>query len=292
MASRDSEGQLPRATTGDVERAVALVLSAGRTGTKFLAGYLDGNYPHVIARHEPKPSRLLRLASHAHMVGALPRGGLVSLLRRKRRRYVDPLESELYVECNPFLAGFADVIGDVWPDPTIIHMVRDPREHVRSSLNHGTASGWKGFGNRYIPYWYPAVEKILKLEGLGVIGKTAGVWTVMNRQLRDARHRYSRYCLVHYEKVFDANHTGLREICEWLGLDYLEADAPVSPKRRVNAGRLDVVGHWRDWSPADCLELERVCQPMMAEYGYGDEPEWRAKLDSGIATTGPAGEPT
>lgn len=290
MVSPESAGQ--QEGTGDAQRAVALVLSAGRTGTKFLAEYLDGNYSHVIARHEPKPSRSLRLASHARMAGALSGDRLVSLLRRKRRRYVDPLDAALYVECNPFLAGFADVIGEVWTDPTIIHMVRDPREHVRSSLNHGTASGWKGLGNRYIPYWYPAVEKILKLEGLGAVGKTAGVWTLMNRQIRDARQRYSRYRLVHYEKVFDANHTGLREICALLGLTYREADAPVSPKRRVNAGRLDVVGHWRNWSSADCRELERVCQPWMAEYGYGDEPEWRAKLESGGATSGPAREAT
>ena len=42
-------------------RAVALVLSAGRTGTKFLSEYLDSGYPDVTAKHEPKPSRSLRL---------------------------------------------------------------------------------------------------------------------------------------------------------------------------------------------------------------------------------------
>ncbi len=278
MASRESAGQPHRVMTRDTERAVALVLSAGRTGTKFLAEYFDGNYPHVIARHEPKPSRSLRLASHAHMLGALSRDHLVALLRRKRLRHVDPLEAALYLECNPFLAGYADVIGEVWADPTIIHIVRDPREHVRSSLNHGTASGWKGLGNRFIPFWYPAVGKILNLEGLGPVGKAAGVWAVMNRRLRDASERYPRYCLIHYEKIFDADYSGLREICELLGLSYREADAPVSPKRRINAGQLDVIAHWRDWPAADCRELERVCQPLMAEYGYGDEPEWRAKL--------------
>lgn len=282
----ESDGQPQQITTGDGERSVALVLSAGRTGTKFLAQYLDANYPEVIARHEPKPSRSLRLASHAHMVGALSRGRLVALLRRKRQRYVDPLRAPLYVECNPFLAGYADVIPEIWPDPTIIHIVRDPREHVRSSLNHGTASGWKGLANRFIPFWYPDVAKILDLEGLGPIGIAAGVWAVMNRHLRDSSQHYRRYCLLHYEKVFDANYSGLREICQLLGLAYREADAPVSPKQRINAGRLDVVAHWRDWPPADCRELERVCRPLMAEYGYGDEPEWRAKLAAGVATPG------
>jgi len=268
-------------TAAKAELDIALVLSAGRTGTKFLAQYLDANYPEVTARHEPKPSRSLRLASHAHMVGAVSRDRLVALLRRKRQRYVDPLRAEMYVECNPFLAGYADVIREVWQDPLIIHIVRDPREHVRSSLNHGTATGWKGLGNRFIPYWYPDVAKILNLEGLGAVGMAAGVWVVMNRQLRESSRHYRRYSLLHYEKVFDANYSGLREICALLGLAYRDADAPVSPKQRINAGQLDVVSHWRDWSVADCREVERVCQPLMAEYGYGDEPEWRAKLAAG-----------
>jgi hypothetical protein len=218
------------------------------------------------------------------MAGALSRGHLVALLRRKRRRYVDPLRAALYVECNPFLAGYADVIREVWEDPMILHIVRDPREHVRSSLNHGTASGWKGLGNRFIPFWYPDVAKILDLEGLSSIGMAAGVWAVMNRQLRDSSQHYRRYRLLHYEDLFDANYSGLREICELLGLAYREADVAVSPTQRINAGRLDVVADWRDWLPADCRELERVCGPLMAEYGYGDEPEWRAKLDAGVAT--------
>jgi len=273
----------------DAEKpAVAMILSAGRTGTRFLAEYFDANYPNVIARHEPRPSRSLRLASHAHMVGAVSREHLVALLRRKRRRHVDPLDAELYVECNPFLAGFADVLGDVWTDPAIIHIVRDPREHVRSSLNHGTASGWKGLGNRLIPYWYPDIAKILKFDGLGPIGMAAGVWTVMNRRLREASHRYRRYALLHYESVFDENHSGLREICERLGLAYRDADAPVSPTQRINAARLNVVGPWQDWSPAECRELQRVCEPLMAEFGYGDEPAWRAKLEGDATRSGPS----
>ncbi len=286
-ASEQPDGQ-PQVKTRDAER-IALVLSAGRTGTKFLAEYLDANYPEVVARHEPKPSRSLRLASHAHMVGALSRERLVALLRRKRRRHVDPLHATLYVECNPFLSGYADVIGEVWTDPVIIHIVRDPREHVRSSLNHGTATGWKGLGNQFLPYWYPDVGRILNLKGLGPIGMAAGVWVVMNRLLRDSSQRYRRYCLMHYEKIFDENHTGLREICERLGLEYRDADAAVSPNQRINAARLDVAAPWRDWPSADCQELERVCQPLMAEYGYGDEPEWRAKLAGDGSASGRPG---
>ena len=258
---------------------VALILSSGRTGTKFLARYLDANYEGVVARHEPRPSRSLRLASHAHMVGRVSREALVYLLRRKRERTIDPLGAELYVESNPFLSGFVDVIGEVWEDPTIIHIVRDPREHVRSSLNHGTATGLKGLGNRFVPYWYPDVTKILGLEERPRwTGMAAGVWTVMNRRLRGAADRYGNFHTFHYEDVFDESHSGLREICRVLGLDYSGAGAAASPTERINAARLSVIGPWREWPAEDCREIERICQPLMGEYGYGTEPEWRARL--------------
>lgn len=258
---------------------VALILSAGRTGTKFLAHYLGSNFDSVVARHEPTPSRSLRLASHAHMVGAVSRSRLIALLRRKRVRHIDPLSAGLYVESNPFLAGYADVLREVWSDLAIVHIVRDPREHVRSSLNHGTASGWKGLANRYVPHWYPDVTRILKLkEPPGDVGLAAGVWTVMNRTIRDAAPHYPRYRVFHYEQVFDSEHSGLREICDWLGLGEPRAGAGVSPSERINAGRLDAIGHWPEWTPEQCAEVERICQPLMGEYGYGRETQWREKL--------------
>jgi hypothetical protein len=257
---------------------VALILSSGRTGTKFLAEYFDANYEGLIARHEPRPSRSLRLASHAHLAGALSQERLLSLLRRKRRRHVDPLRAPLYIESNPLLSGFAGVIHQVWENPIVIHVVRDPREHVRSSLNHGTASGLKGFSNRFIPYWYPDISRILGLaDEPSRVGMAAGVWTVMNQRLRTCS-QHPDYHLLHYESVFDRSYSGLRELCGILGLEYRDANAPVAPTQRINASRLQVIGPWREWSARDCRELERICQPLMREYGYGNESEWRAKL--------------
>jgi hypothetical protein len=44
----------------------AFIVSTGRTGTQFLAHYFEQNFAHVTARHEPKPSYLLCMASNAY----------------------------------------------------------------------------------------------------------------------------------------------------------------------------------------------------------------------------------
>jgi hypothetical protein len=259
----------------------ALILSSGRTGTKFLARYFDANFEGVVARHEPPPARWLRLASHAHMRGSLSNERLRALLAYKRRRFDDALSTNLYVESNPFLAGFVDVLGEVWEEPTIIHVVRDPREYARSSLNHGTAAGLKGLANRLLPFWYPDVRRILALDHRpSWLERAAGVWSIVNTLLRNGASRYSDYHLLHYEAIFDESHSGLREMCRIFDLDYRDSDAPVAPSDRINPGRLDALPPWREWSPEQCVALEQICSPLMRELGYGGEPEWRARVSA------------
>jgi hypothetical protein len=260
----------------------ALILSSGRTGTQFLAHYFDANYDNVVALHEPPPARWLRFASHAHMRGSLSDDRLRALLAWKRRHYDDRIDTEFYIESNPFLSGFADVIGDVWDEPIVIHVVRDPREHTRSSLNHGTGSGRKGLANRLIPFWYPDVKRILALgHEPSWIERTAGVWAIANRLLCDAAPRHAHYHRLRYEDLFDDSHSGLRAICEILGLPYREHGIAVSPEARINQSRLEALPDWREWSREQCLALDRICMPLMREFGYGDEPEWRERIARG-----------
>jgi hypothetical protein len=259
----------------------ALILSSGRTGTQFLAHFFDANFEGVVARHEPPPSRWLRFASHAYMRGNLSRERLRSLLAYKRRHYDASIDAALYIESNPFLVGFADVIGEVWDAPTIIHVVRDPREHARSSLNHGTGSGLKGLANRFVPFWYPDVRRILPLDHRpSWLERAAGIWTIGNRLLIAAAPGYPDYHRFAYESIFDAEHSGLREICHLLGLDFPGADAAIEPEQRINRSRTQKLPPWREWSPAQCRALDQICSPLMGEFGYGNEPEWRAMVAS------------
>jgi hypothetical protein len=259
-----------------------LIVSSGRTGTQFLARFLDANFTGVVARHEPPPAGWLRLASHAYLRGSLSRDRLRDLLAWKRRRYDDALDADLYVESNPFLAGFADVLGDVWEELTIIHVVRDPREHARSSLNHGTSSGRKGLANRWLPFWYPDVRGILALDHPPTwLERAAGVWAIFNTRLLNASPRYANYHRLRYEQIFDPSHSGLRELCRILGLDFPGEGAAVSPEERINRSRLETLPHWREWSREQCRALDRICSPLMGEFGYGNEPEWRAQVDPG-----------
>jgi hypothetical protein len=161
----------------------------------------------------------------------------------------------------------------------ILHVVRDPREHARSALNHGTGRGLKAVANRLLPFWFPDVRRILELDHRpSWIEAAAGMWAIANRCLSDAAHRYADYHLLRYESIFDADHTGLRELCGFLSLPFRASGAPVAPTERVNVGRHDALPPWREWSVADCRALHAICSPQMQRFGYGDEPEWLARV--------------
>jgi len=161
----------------------------------------------------------------------------------------------------------------------VIHVVRDPREHARSSLNHGTGSGLKGLANRWVPFWYPDVRHILGLDHApSWIERAAGVWSIVNTRLCNAAPRYAHYHRLRYEELFDESHSGLRTLCEILGLEYHEHDTAIAPGERINAGRLSALPDWHEWRREQCVALDRICSPLMRELGYGDEPAWRDRV--------------
>ena len=260
-------------------KRIALIVSSGRTGTQFLARYFDANYEGVVARHEPPPAVRVRLAGNAHAAGALSRERLVRILERKRRRTIDPIDAHLYVESNPFLWGAIDVFDEVFDRPTVVHVVRDPREQVRSSLGHGTARGWKGLANRWLPYWYPNVPG--RADAGDWLGRAAGLWAVVNGRLSRVGTYCADYRLVSYESLFDPSHSGLRQLCGWLGLEFRGSDAAVPPDQRIGRAERDALPGWREWSEVRCAAFDRIAGPLMAEYGYGTEPEWIRRVEAG-----------
>lgn len=260
---------------------IALIVSSGRTGTQFLAHYFQGNFEDVVAVHEPKPRATVRIASNAWAAAAVPRGLPLAVLRRKARR-LESLRCRLYVESNPFLWGAVDLFDEVFGEPAVVHVVRDPRTQVRSSLNHGTSTGLKGLANRWVPFWYPEVRAV---PGVGDkahwLDRAAGLWTLVNERLREAGTRCSNYHLLRYEDLFDESYSGLDQLCEILGLDALGAGAPVDPAVPRNVGVREVLPSWESWSDEECRTLDRICGPLMSAYGYGGEQAWRARVAPG-----------
>lgn len=259
----------------------AFIVSSGRTGTKFLAGFFRASLPGVLALHEPAPTHHLRILGNAHVAGHLSRSRMAAVLRLSRASLLRRRGGRDYIESNPFLFGFSGVLGAVFDNPRIFHLVRDPREFVRSSLNYGTWSGYKRAAARLVPFWFPQVRARLGIHAhLSPVGIFAGHWRLVNEFVSANAGAQAGYLRLRYEEVFDQDNSGLRRMCAELGYDYPESGAARSTGERVNTGSLTVIGDWRTWSPAQCRELDSVCGLAMREFGYGLEPEWQQLVNA------------
>lgn len=259
----------------------AFALSTGRTGTKFLAHYLDRNYPDVVAVHEPPGSRWLRVVANAYQASRVRREFAIGALRRARRQVLTRPGADLYVESNPFLSGMVDLLGEVFSGPLVIHIVRDPRTYVQSAANHGVTGGLKRVMNRWFPYWYPSVRGVAELAGRrSPVSELAAFWVLINRQLASAHGRAEHYLRVAYEEIFDPSGAGLRAICDALGIAHREHDLALPATERINPSRQRVLPDWREWPAQWCRDLHHICSPLMQEYAYGREPDWLERVDS------------
>ncbi|HEX5797939.1 MAG TPA: sulfotransferase, partial [Candidatus Saccharimonadales bacterium] len=247
--------------------------STGRTGTKFLADYFN-SHPEITATHEPKPSRILRMWSMAYLEGKVSDSYMLNVLRAKRKNIISQLDTPVYLESNPYLIGFAGLLPKVFKDPVIIHVVRDPRDFARSSINHGNSVGLKWFFNNYVPYWYPRVHKILGInKPQRMEHRAAAYWKIANQHLAEVGQKSSNYHVIRFEDIFDGKRSGLKKIEKILGIKMSSNDTSA-----VNKSKRSIISGWNDWSTEECRTVNELCQPTMQRFGYGAESEWKKRL--------------
>jgi hypothetical protein len=121
------------------EHPCVFTLSTGRTGTKTLAA-LASLSTRSLAFHEPSP-KLYGLSSLYYRYN----GGVVNdeifteaflTARRMRFRYALSFNKG-YVETSPQVTFLAPVIHNALPQSKFIHIVRDPKDFVRSGMRRG-----------------------------------------------------------------------------------------------------------------------------------------------------------
>ena len=269
------------------------ILSTGRTGTVYLADILN-QVAGVHAVHEPKPSRVLNAWTTAFLEGHVSTSFMAAALYRKRRKTLGQVHAARYVESNNFIAGFADALPLLFEHPTVIHLVRDPRDFVTSLTNRGDDVGIRKFFNKYVPYW-AYVPKGTKKRELTALTRAAHRWVAINQYLDTFGSAYDDYHFFTFEEAFDRkNPQAITPLLQAIGLSKKEINGiDFSAKPRQDTARLRLLDKpidstnrskhehmqpWQKWSKDECQQLHAICGDLMQKYGYGSEPEWLDKL--------------
>lgn len=262
-----------------------IVLSTGRTGTDFLARFFATNFPGVKAVQEEFGGRRIRLLSNRYLSGRLSRDELIRKLKKRYGPRLADVREPLFFEANPYLSGCLDVLTDVFCEPLIVHIVRDPRTYAQSHINFGAFHGLKRVAGYLIPSWSLKPEHYdpgsqFKWSKMPAHLRMAWRWKVINEHLDRGLSLYpGRYHRLAFEDLFVGEATGLKQLVELCDLPW-KPNFRDSLGTRANASRRKSFPHWRDWSDEMAQDVHCVCGELMNRYGYGREPEWGVKLSS------------
>lgn len=258
---------MPRRPERGARRAL-VVLSTGRTGTQALARYLAAEFPgEVTALHEPFPSRILRVVSNLALAGRCSVHARRAALRLARDARLARCPTPRYVETNPFLFGFLDVMAGVYPDLAVVHVVRHPEAYVRSHLEFGAFTPAK----LAVPFFQTLPDHDPAHRGptwaeMEPTERLAYRWWRINRELdRGAALLGPRYRRVRFEDLFTP--AGLGEVLAPLELPVTEG-LLARARAPINTSRARGRGPACEWTPARRARLAAWCADLAGGYGY------------------------
>lgn len=251
-----------------------LIISAGRTGTTALAQYFDLAYDEVRGLHEPRPTRSLRRLSVKGVAGKATAEQLERSLRRARRSILAKVQEPIYLESNGFLSGFLTVLDDVYEEPLVVHIVRNPRSHIASAINFGSYSGIKRLVSALIPYWtlkpdYVCKGEYLAWRNMSRIERAIWSWRYTNAWLNQGEKRFGqRYMRVRFEELFAEEGNGLLEFAKRLGLPGNPVLKEAFAKGAVNPSKGSASLNQLGWDGSNEEILQTSAGELMRLYGY------------------------
>jgi hypothetical protein len=226
-------------TPWNLKHAVFIV-SAGRTGTQFLARALPQMIDDCAAFHEPdtlwldRPWEYFRSvyweqvrrhglyhmtlgqthATATHLATARYKGTIddaqaTAWFDRLRGGFIGGVPESIFVESNGLLWGVIDLILERMPNSKVIMVVREPRAWIRSAVLASHFRAFKfpdfdflGFSPR--PYYRtPVAHDKTEWASMSRPDKYTWLYGMLNQRLIDVLAKNPRALIVRYEDLFE-----------------------------------------------------------------------------------------
>lgn len=233
--------------------------SSIRGGTVFLANMLKLEVPGSHIEHEANvidywelPKARLSERDSLEYVQGFRRNEIYARARH---------DIQIYGEINPFIRRHAKAFKQVFPKAKLFHMVRDPRDVVRSVMAREILSRKDPMGELIRPPpWDPYHDK---WDSMSRFERVCWEWQDDNRYIREHVPRFVRF-----EDMMNDHDAFNRSLLEFLGFSISEAAWSSYVKRPRNASRKHKLASWENWDDSQLAVLETICGDEMAAYGY------------------------
>jgi len=190
-----------------------LLVSTGRTGTKFFFELFDVFFSNIYSVHEPTPDLLeLSLSYRRHNISK--KKALTQFKKSRICEYKKAKKLGRYFEANNNLTLLSPLLIDQIETLKVIHITRHPYTFIRSAYHKKNLFK----GQEYLFYHDNDKRKRLTPfdnDDLGFQGrwkdmprilKIAWYWNTYNKELLDIKEDNSNYKCFKYENVFDSRY--------------------------------------------------------------------------------------
>lgn len=232
---------------------IVFVSSSGRSGSKSLVAAL-GSLPNVRAFHGPAHPAWEAFNLATRLENGHEPGPLLETLRRR----VDETHDAgcAYVEVTWCMAALAPLLRARYPSCRIYHLVRDPRDFVRSGMAREWFTGDPGYlasVNACSRDLWPHFWSVFSRMGL-----IAAVWDDQQGCIEDGEPD----ARVRFEEML-----AVGVVPEFFGLPPCDR----VPLPRENATEKHVLPPWREWPSSDLEKVWQIVGPTAERYGYRKE---------------------
>ena len=267
-----------------------ILISTGRTGTKFFAHLFADLFPQVQAFHDTSYSTLMNVLSNAHLARLYPRWKMKLVWHMLKGREMTHCDRDFFIDSNNHLYALVVQAPELYPDLKVIHIVRDPRTYVRSHLNWAAQRRKSYIANYWIPFWQPNAFLLGEMSwgkwrSLAKLARFGWIWDFKNRYMARLAQTDVPYLCVRFEDFFGGPEPTLyfNEMLHFIGLPEV-GNVDDRFERPLNHTETRTFPKWPDWTAAQCAELQALCGKQMAAFGYGQEPAWQEKVTQGQAS--------
>ncbi|MFP4120211.1 MAG: sulfotransferase [Coleofasciculus sp.] len=241
------------------EKKIYFFLSTARSGSKWLANFLDQG-TSLTANHE-------FTLNHRFQQGELieekhTAEGFTNLVTHKdeakqlcleSRTWIEELPGD-YGEANVYLERFPEVMTEVFPDATFIHIHRNPRQVVRSIMNRD---------------WYDTPDDtrhpIMAVQGWREMGQfEKACWYV--RKTNETLFYSCQHRLAFELMVKDL--TYLRNQLRSWGIPVFPRLAAAEFEKKINVNYSDEFPEYENWSSQQKVLFAAICEPIGVALGY------------------------
>jgi hypothetical protein len=212
-----------------------------------------------------------------------------------RKNFINNFQKNLYIESSYHYYGLLDILPLAFKDHKVAYIVRDPRNWVRSWMNlkvlyHRTDIRYL-LGDRPTPKMVNDKNYSTLWKKMDQFERLCWAWSYINNYAVKSLKNNPDAKLYFFEDLFISNDK-VKNLYELIKFTTnfksikikipknIELTIKNSLGEKINEPQAHNFPKWNEWKPEQAQKLHKICGPLMQEFDYGNEPEWKKLINS------------